>query len=54
MPVTPEPTASVYFAVALNRSGFKVGVSANPLKRAFQLGEDVDLAQSVQFVCPRD
>ena len=53
MPVKPELTTSIYFAVALDRSGFKVGVSANPLKRAFQLGEEIDLEHSVQFVCSR-
>ena len=48
-----EIISYVYFCVAEDRSGFKIGVSSNPIKRTFQLAESIDLANSIQFSCQR-
>jgi hypothetical protein len=48
-----EIVSYVYFGVAEDRSGFKVGVSLNPFKRTSNFPEKIDLANSFQFSCQR-
>ena len=51
--MTGEKFCYVYFGIAKDRSGFKVGVSQNPLKRASSLSTEIELEDGMQFRCKR-
>jgi hypothetical protein len=51
--MTDEKFSYVYFGIAKNRSGFKIGVSQNPIKRASGFSTEMDLEGSMQFRCKR-
>lgn len=51
--MTYDVISYIYFCVAEDRSGFKIGVSMNPRKRASHLPEKIDMANSIQFGCYR-
>ena len=48
-----EKFCYVYFGIAKDRSGFKVGVSQNPVKRASSFATEIELEDSMQFRCKR-
>jgi hypothetical protein len=48
-----EVISYVYFGVSEDRSGFKIGVSQNPLRRNTQFSEKIDIENSMQFSCKR-
>jgi hypothetical protein len=41
----------IYFGIAKDRYGFKIGVSLNPKQRTSQIPEKIDLYSSIQFSC---
>jgi hypothetical protein len=47
--MTNESISYVYFGITEDRSGFKIGVSSNPLRRNSQLTDKIDLENSIQF-----
>ena len=51
--MTSEKFCYVYFGIAKDRSGFKVGVSQNPVKRASSFATEIELEDSMQFRCKR-
>jgi hypothetical protein len=51
--MTNEDFSYVYFGIAKDRSGFKIGVSQNPPKRASSFSTEMDLEDSMQFRCKR-
>jgi hypothetical protein len=48
-----EVISYVYFSVSEDRSGFKIGVSQNPLRRNTQFSEKIDLLNSIKFSCQK-
>jgi hypothetical protein len=48
-----EVISYVYFGVSEDRSGFKIGVSQNPLRRNTQFSEKIDLLNSIKFSCQK-
>lgn len=51
--MTSEKFSYVYFGIAKDRSGFKIGVSQNPIKRASSFATEIELEDSMQFRCKR-
>jgi hypothetical protein len=51
--MTGEKFCYVYFGIAKDRSGFKVGVSQSPIKRASSFSTEIELEDSMQFRCKR-
>ena len=48
-----EKFSYIYFGIAKDLSGFKIGVSRNPIKRASSFSTEIELADSMQFRCKR-
>ena len=48
-----EKFSYVYFGIAKDLSGFKIGVSQNPIKRASSLSTEIELEDGMQFRCKR-